>query len=310
MAEGGPSLLMRLHHYFSLLWRGTRSLYLRDKRPILGTIIVTDQCNLECKHCAVANIKETVASYQQVCGEMDRLRELGVRILFLSGGEPTLWRDEAAQKNLHDLIDDAHRKGFYVVNLVTNGTNGFDYPQADLILLSIDGDEERHNAVRGDTYATVLANLERDQPSNVCIYTAINKTNKSSVEAVTRLAAEHPFIKAISYNFHTPYRGTEEEMLSREERAEICGRLAKLQREGLPIFNLPITFETFADATVEPCRQCVVIEDGRESVCGRCIDIPHLCENCGYLFAYEFNLLFRGNWRAIWQMFWTYRKFV
>ena len=35
-----------------------------------------------------------------------------------------------------------------------------DLPEADLILLSLDGDRERHNAVRGDTYDLIMENIK------------------------------------------------------------------------------------------------------------------------------------------------------
>jgi hypothetical protein len=53
-----------------------------------------------------------------------------------------------------------------------------------------------------------------------------------------------------------------------------------------------------------------VSEGGRRWICGRCIDVPGLCERCGYLFAAEFGLLFRGNLRAIVDMVRVYRSFA
>ena len=35
---------------------GMQTILFRNKEPILGTIIVTDKCNLQCKHCSVNNI--------------------------------------------------------------------------------------------------------------------------------------------------------------------------------------------------------------------------------------------------------------
>ena len=54
---------------------------------------------------------------------------------------------------------EAKEMGFLIVNVVTNGTYPIDLPEADLILLSLDGDRERHNAVRGDTYDTIMENI-------------------------------------------------------------------------------------------------------------------------------------------------------
>ena len=46
-------------------------------------------------------------------------------------------------------------------------------------------------------------------------------------------------------------------------------------------------------------EQCVVVEDGEQWSCGRCIEIPGLCEQCGFSFAAELSLLFRGSPAAV-----------
>ena len=54
---------------------------------------------------------------------------------------------------------EAKEMGFLIVNVVTNGTFPIDLPEADLILLSLDGDKQRHNEIRGDTYDTIMENI-------------------------------------------------------------------------------------------------------------------------------------------------------
>lgn len=95
-------------------------LILRKKEPILGTVIVTDKCNLKCKHCSVNNITAVVHPYKQIRDEMQQLYDMGVRILFFCGGETFLWRD--GERTLKDLVVDAKQMGFLIVNVVTNGT--------------------------------------------------------------------------------------------------------------------------------------------------------------------------------------------
>ena len=58
----------------------------RKKEPILGTVIVTDKCNLKCKHCSVNNITAVVHPYAQIRREMQQLYDMGIRILFFCGG--------------------------------------------------------------------------------------------------------------------------------------------------------------------------------------------------------------------------------
>ena len=73
---------------------GMQTILFRNKEPILGTIIVTDKCNLQCKHCSVNNITGVIHPYAQIRNEMQQLYDMGIRILFFCGGETFLWKDE------------------------------------------------------------------------------------------------------------------------------------------------------------------------------------------------------------------------
>ena len=84
-----------------------------------------------------------------------------------------------------------------------------------------------------------------------------------------------------------------------------------MMKEGAPVFNLKSAFPYLIENRFPtPCHQCVVMEDGKISTCGRCIDVPGLCEQCGYFFVAEYSLLFRGNPRIIFEMLRTYLKYI
>lgn len=288
---------------------GIKTILLRKKEPILGTIILTDKCNLKCKHCSVNNITAVVHPYEQIRSEMQQLFAMGVRILFFCGGETFLWKD--GEKALKDLVAEAKQMGFLIVNVVTNGTYPIDLPQADLLLLSLDGDKERHNAVRGDTYDTIMENIAHATSDNICFYMAINQINKDAVRSVCELARDTGNVRAVSFNFHTPYPDTRELALSKEEKSECCQVIAQMMKEGAPVFNLKSAFPYLINNNFPtPCHQCVVMENGKLSVCGRCIEVPGLCEECGYFFVAEYTLLFRGNVKIIWEMLRTYLKYI
>ncbi len=293
--------------YFALF--GIKTILLNKKDPILGTVIVTDKCNLKCRHCSVNNITAVIHPYDQILREMRQLYDMGVRILFFCGGETFLWRD--GDKTLRDLVIEAKQMGFLIVNVVTNGTFPIDLPEANLILLSLDGDRERHNAIRGNTYDTILENVRNATADNICFYMAINQINKGAVESVCRTVMETKNVRAVSFNFHTPYPDTRELALSKAEKAECCGVIARMMREGAPVFNLKSAFPYLIDNSFPtPCHQCVVIEDGKVSTCGRCIDVPGLCDECGYFFVAEYTLLFRGKPKILMEMLRTYLKYI
>ena len=123
---------MKLSSFFHFAAFGVQTILLRKKSPILGTVIVTDKCNLHCKHCSVNNITAIVHPYEQIWQEMQRLYDMGVRILFFCGGETFLWKD--GERTLRDLVIEAKNMGFLIVNVVTNGTFPIDLPEADLML--------------------------------------------------------------------------------------------------------------------------------------------------------------------------------
>ena len=81
---------MKASSFFHFAVFGVKTILLRRRDPILGTIIVTDQCNLHCKHCSVNNITAIMHPYPQIRAEMQTLYDMGVRILFFCGGETFL----------------------------------------------------------------------------------------------------------------------------------------------------------------------------------------------------------------------------
>ncbi len=124
------------------------------KRSPPGPVVIWNlirRCNLTCKHCYSISTDTHFAgelSTWEVYAVMDELRDYGVPVLVLSGGEPLM---------RHDIFEISHRAkkmGFYTA-LSTNGTLispqniasirevGYDY-----LGISIDGLRETHDAFR------------------------------------------------------------------------------------------------------------------------------------------------------------------
>lgn len=300
---------MKVSSFLHFAGFGIKTILFRKKDPILGTVILTDKCNLHCKHCSVNNITAVIHPYEQIKGEMKQLYDMGVRILFFCGGETFMWKDSG--RNLRDLVIEAKEMGFLIVNVVTNGTFPIDLPEADLILLSLDGDKEHHNMVRGDTYDTIMGNIASATSDNICFYMAVNQINKDHIRDVCITARDTKNVRAVSFNFHTPYPDTRELALSRDEKKECCDVIKQMMKEKCPVFNLKSAFPYLINNSFPtPCHQCVVIENGKVSTCGRCIDVPGLCDECGYFFVAEYTLLFKGNIKIILEMLGTYLKYI
>lgn len=300
---------MKIKDFIYFASFGIKTVLFRKKSPILGTIILTDKCNLSCKHCSVNNLTAVIHPYAQIKNEMHQLYDMGVRILFFCGGETFLWNDGG--KNLRDLVKEAKSMGFLIVNVVTNGTYPIDLPEADLILLSLDGDREKHNIIRGDTYDKIMTNIKNATADNICFYMAVNQINKNCIEHVCRSAKDMKNVRAVSFNFHTPYPDTAELELTKEDKAQCCGVIKSMIKQKMPVFNLKSAFPYIINNSFPtPCHQCVVMENGKLSVCGRCIDVEGLCQKCGYFFVAEYTLLFNGNIKIISEMLRTYLKYI
>ncbi len=127
---------------------------IQPKRNPPGPVVIWNlirRCNLTCKHCYSVSTDTHFSgelSTAEVFSVMDDLRDYGVPVLVLSGGEPLM---------RHDIFEISHRakdKGFYTA-LSTNGTLispqniasirdvGYDY-----LGISIDGLRETHDKFR------------------------------------------------------------------------------------------------------------------------------------------------------------------
>ena len=125
-----------------------------EARQPSGPVVIWNlirRCNLSCKHCySISAPKDFPGelSTEEVFTTMDDLKQFGVPVLILSGGEPLLRPD------IFDISRHAKEMGFYV-GLSTNGTKidesnieqiadiGYDY-----VGISIDGIRETHDKFR------------------------------------------------------------------------------------------------------------------------------------------------------------------
>lgn len=300
---------MKFRDFYYLSSCAAKALFANNAKPLIGCVILTDRCNLKCKHCAVNNLTGIMYSKDNIIRDMKTLYREGVRILMLYGGEPFLWND--GSETVRELVIEAKRMGFIIVNIVTNGTYPLYVPEADTILVSLDGGRENHDLIRGKTFDKIMYNIRNCRVKNICLYMAVNKINKDDIFKVGKIAMREPNVKAVSFNFHTPYPGTEHLSLTYDEKRKCCEKIAFMMKKGVPVFNLKSAFPYIIKNTFpRPSKQSVVIENGEIWTCGRCIDIEGLCDNCGFTFAAEYALAFGGNIRVIFDMLRTYLRYI
>ncbi len=287
-----------------------RARLLGSRRPLVGGINITSYCNLECAHCVYAaqSIPREHLTRAQIEAMMAAFRHQGVRVLFLQGGEPTLWHD--GDYRFNDLVRDA-RGRFSQVATVTNAILPIDNP-CDLVWISVDGSPEVHDRVRGaGSYAKMARNVAESPNPNLYANITLSRLNVDDLEpCVEHIVREMPRLKAISVNFEIPYPGVEQHTLDYAQRAQAVERIIKLRRQGYALLNSPAALRLMLKPGWNTTHWLIRLAHPNGMVvegCGaRNLD-PKICDYCGYGVMAEVQAVWRGNPGAILDAFRLFR---
>jgi len=88
--------------------------------PLKGSLELTLQCNLRCKHCYLDGVHDGIPGEQELSTEewydiLDQLADAGTLWLLMTGGEPF------ARSDFLDIYTYAKKRGF-LITIFTNGT--------------------------------------------------------------------------------------------------------------------------------------------------------------------------------------------
>ena len=207
--------------------------------PFLVVWNFTNLCNLRCKHC-YQNAGEAQLSRELTLEEklrvIDQIDEMGMPLIALSGGEPTIHPD------FIPVVREGARRGIYMA-VATNGIRFADEEFAKKAIeaglryveISLDStNPEKHDEFRGVKGAwrkTVegIKNVVRLGEGKVStgIAMTLTKLNLDEIESMVRLGEELGVTRVIFFNFVPTGRGREalELDLSPEEREEALKRI-------------------------------------------------------------------------------------
>jgi heme d1 biosynthesis radical SAM protein NirJ len=183
--------------------------------PPQGPVVIWNlirRCNLTCKHCYSISADRDFPgelTSEEVFRVMQNLRDFGVRVLILSGGEPLLRPDIFA------ISHRAKSQGFYV-GLSSNGTlideSNIDAIAAvgyDYVGVSIDGLRDTHDRFRRlpGAFDASLRGLRlcRDRGIKVGLRFTMTQENAAELPALLALMREHAVDKF--YLSHLNYAG-------------------------------------------------------------------------------------------------------
>jgi MoaA/NifB/PqqE/SkfB family radical SAM enzyme len=83
--------------------------------PFLVQLVVIRRCNLACGYCNEYDDSSEPVPFDELCRRIDTIYELGAWSIELTGGEPL------EHPQLVDLVRYARSKGFYQIELISNG---------------------------------------------------------------------------------------------------------------------------------------------------------------------------------------------
>lgn len=268
--------IRRLAFYSTYMWR---FVILRRVDPLIYGLALTDRCNLSCRGCRVSNTGRRDMTWNEVLAALRKAWGRGFRELYLSGGEPTLWRD--GERTLSDIIVAARRIGYYHIHVYTNGLCGLE-PAADLVWVSMDGLPGTFEKRRGDHFHQVESSVRGAAHPHVAIIYVIDRYTVDGIEPFLRWVVDSRFpVIGVMFYFHTPYYGHDDLFLSALERAPIIDRLLLYIRGGLPILNSRAGLQALKSGDW-PRRLPIsaILDVDGESICCRAAD--HVCAECGY----------------------------
>lgn len=218
------------------------------RRPLGVYIHLTERCDGRCAYCGYERMAAT--TNRQLTGEfvIDCVRQfaaLGARKLNLTGGEPLLVPD------LERIIATAKQHGMFVA-VSTNGLalagQVHRLRDADVVMVSVDGREPVHDALRGEgAHRRVLASLRALRAARIPFWTTtvLTRATLGEIEAVLAIAREFGAVAnftLIQYlpepdrHFVLPGAARIRELIPTEGEARVAvRRLLELKRAGEPV---------------------------------------------------------------------------
>jgi len=113
-----------------------------------------------------------------------------------------------------------------------------------------------------------------------------------SVDDTMQFVIENPAIEAVSFNFHTPYPGTEDLFLDWEKRIQIIDKIIGFKRKGYPVINSisGLKFMKTNNFKKDCWISNFILVDGRRlPMCDG--DSLGLCNKCGFCMAGEMHAI-------------------
>ncbi|HEB30743.1 MAG TPA: DUF3463 domain-containing protein [Spirochaetes bacterium] len=281
---------MKIFGYLILYYLET---LLLKKKPILGGIKLSHDCNLSCLHCHFWKKKGPSLTFNSAVNILRSMHGIGVRIMIFEGGEPFLWKDD--RFDIRSLVNEA-KKLFFNVGITTNGTLPIDI-DSDIVWVSIDGLKETHNRIRGECFDKIMTNIENSGHPNIFAHVTINSLNYKEIPGLVEFLARR--VRGISIQFHYPFEKEDDELfLPFEKRAMVLDELIRLKKEG---FGIAVSYKCLNSLKDNrwKCRPWMIASaDPDGKITSGCYVKGRgniSCEKCGFAVHAEISLAYKGS---------------
>ena len=250
------------------------------KTPLICGLVVTNKCNLQCRHCRIPDRGAKNISFEEIISAIDSFYHEGGRTLYIQGGEPFIWHDR--NYDLDDIVNYSHKTGFFSTIIYTNGTMPIK-TSADTVFISVDGLQKTHDFLRGKTFDRIIKNIRESKHKSLYINFTINNYNKAEIQEFCEYMNGINQIQGIFFYFHTPYYGFDDLYIESDERNQILLNLIHYKKKYKILNSRAGLKSALRNNWKRPLAICRVYEDGETYKCCRFPGDPELCRNCGYL---------------------------
>ncbi|MDR4509781.1 MAG: radical SAM protein [Candidatus Brocadiaceae bacterium] len=301
----------RTRFFFNVYDLTTFDLFGKPK-GVIGTIDITNRCNLHCKRCCFHtrdSVEKPELSDEEWIEKLEHLKETPFPFYQCSwtGGEPLLRRE---------LLE--HAIKYFQSNLIaTNGTIELpDWPDVNFYV-SVDGKKDTHDALRGTgTHDRIKKNLNR-QELKIIVSMVIHKKNYQEIEYFLE-EWKDTGIKTCLFQIHTPAMGlhNDEFWPGWRLRDKILDTLIRLKEEkygdfiGVPSLVLNLMK---SDRCKEVTWGCIFKElsfclDSQGQIKRPCMMGPHVdCLRCGCVLPFHLWAL-EGKCLMLRELFMTTKR--
>lgn len=210
------------------------SRFLKPK-PLVVHINITNKCNLHCQHCYGSyptKQMETDLPTEKWLDLVDELAKYGTKRIDVAGGEPLL------RKDIGEILS-RMKKRHMIVSMNTNGhfvKNNIDViRKLNTLCISLDGDEEAHDKIKGEgSFKKAMEAIRIAKENKVVVHTntVITKNSIQAVQTILEAAKKYGFMAYFSLPF---FHRAQIILPSSENIRAVLNKLIKYKKKGYPV---------------------------------------------------------------------------